>query len=67
MTNVNEYNYQVQFSSEDGEFIATVAEFASLSYLDADPAAALKGLSCLVAAVVADLEANGDAVPSPAV
>jgi hypothetical protein len=67
MTNANEYNYQVQFSSEDGEFVATVAEFASLSYIDADPTAALKGLSGLVAAVVADLEANGDVVPHPAV
>ena len=35
------YTYRVSWSPEDGEFVATVVEFRSLSWLAPDPAAAL--------------------------
>lgn len=65
MTDVKHYAYRVLWSAEDGEHVATVAEFPSLSWLDADQAKALRGLVDLVAAVVADLEANGESIPAP--
>lgn len=65
MTDVKHYAYRVLWSAEDGEHVATVAEFPSLSWLHADQAKALRGLVDLVAAVVADLEANGESIPAP--
>lgn len=65
MTDIKHYAYRVLWSAEDDEFVATVAEFPSLSWLHADQAKALRGLVDLVADVVADLEANGDPVPEP--
>jgi len=44
-----EYTYSVKWSPEDGEWVATVAEFPSLSWLAPDPQAALAGLAALVA------------------
>lgn len=61
----NHYTYRVTWSPEDGEYVATVAEFGSLSWLDTDPTAALSKLRSLVADVVADLRASGDPVPEP--
>ncbi len=40
-------------------------EFPSLSYLDEERASALKGITNLVADVVADMEANGETIPEP--
>lgn len=65
MTDVKHYAYRVLWSAEDGEHVATVAEFPSLSWLHADQAKALRGLVDLVAAVVADLEATGEPIPEP--
>jgi predicted HicB family RNase H-like nuclease len=65
VTNINHYAYRVVWSAEDGAFVATVAEFPSLSWLHPDQAEALRGLVDLVADVVSDLEANGEAVPEP--
>jgi len=65
VTDVKHYAYRVVWSAEDGEHVATVAEFPSLSWLHADQAKALRGLVDLVAAVVADLEANGESIPEP--
>ena len=61
MTDIKHYAYRVVWSVEDGEFVATVAEFPSLSWLHTDQAKALRGLVDLVA----DLKANGDPVLSP--
>lgn len=33
---INKFTYQVSWSEEDQEYVATVAEFPSLSWLDAD-------------------------------
>lgn len=59
------YTYRVTWSPEDGEYVATVAEFGSLSWLDADPTVALAKLRGLVAEVVDDLQASGEPVPEP--
>ena len=65
VTDIEHYAYRVLWSAEDGEFVATVAEFPSLSWLHTDQAKALRGLVNLVADVVADLVASGDPVPDP--
>lgn len=65
MIDAKHYAYRVMWSADDGEFVATVAEFPSLSWINADQAKALRGLVDLVAEVVADLEASGDPVPEP--
>ena len=65
MIDVTHYAYRVVWSGEDNEFVATVAEFPSLSWLDADQAEALKGLVGLVADVAADLVSAGEPVPEP--
>jgi len=62
---VSHYAYRVVWSAEDQEFVATCVEFPSLSWLDADQVAALRGLEALVARVVADLAAQGEVVPEP--
>lgn len=65
MIDATHYAYRVLWSGEDGEYVATVAEFPSLSWLDADQTKALRGLVDLVADVVADLEASGEPIPAP--
>jgi predicted HicB family RNase H-like nuclease len=59
------YTYRVTWSVEDEEFVATCAEFPSLSWLADPQAAALQGLVDLVADTVADLESNGEDIPEP--
>lgn len=59
------YTYRVSWSPEDGEFVATVVEFRTLSWLAPDPIAALLGLRSLVAEVVDDLRASGEPIPAP--
>jgi predicted HicB family RNase H-like nuclease len=59
------FTYRVSWSEEDGEYVGTCAEFPSLSHLDADHDAALRGIRSLVADIVDDMRANGEAVPEP--
>ena len=59
------YAYRVAWSAEDGEHVATVAEFPSLSWLAPTHLEALSGLSDLVRSVVADMVANDETVPEP--
>jgi predicted RNase H-like HicB family nuclease len=59
------YTYRVSWSPEDREYVATVIEFRSLSWLAPDPAAALLGLRDLVAQVVKELVTSGEPVPEP--
>lgn len=65
MIDVKHYAYRVVWSAEDGEYVATVAEFPSLSWLDEDQTEALRGIVDLVADIVLDLEATGEPVPAP--
>ena len=62
---VSRYAYRVTWSVEDDEFVATCAEFPSLSWLADSQAAALQGLVDLVADTVGDLADNGEPVPEP--
>jgi predicted HicB family RNase H-like nuclease len=59
------FTYRVAWSEEDGEYVGTCAEFPSLSHLDADQDAALRGVRALVADVVADMRGRGEPVPEP--
>ncbi len=55
----------VAWSAEDGEHVATVAEFPSLSWLAPTPVEALEGLASLVRDVLTDLAATGEPIPEP--
>jgi HicB family len=59
------YTYRVSWSAEDGEHVATCAEFPSLSWLEEDPIEAMRGIRALVVEAVRDMEASGEAVPVP--
>lgn len=60
-----QYDYRVRWSADEGEFIATVAEFPLLSWLDVDQVDALRGLVAVVAETVDDLQVSGERVPEP--
>ena len=62
---VDHYTYRVTWSPEDGEYVGLCAEFPSLSWLAKTPEAALKGIRKVAAEAVADMEAAGEAVPTP--
>jgi len=62
---IEHYRYAVQWSPEDGEFVATVAEFPSLSWLASDQVEAIRGLEDLVQQVINDMVASGEFVPEP--
>ena len=62
---VSHYTYRVAWSAEDDEFVATVAEFPSLSWLASSQVQALEGLEALLADVVVDMEEQGEEVPEP--
>jgi predicted HicB family RNase H-like nuclease len=59
------YTYRVIWSDEDQEYVGLCAEFPSLSWLAATPEEALAGVRQVVAGVVSDMEANGEAIPEP--
>jgi len=63
--NAKHYTYRVIWSEEDGEFVGLCAEFPSLSWLNAEQGEALAGVVALVEQSVADMQANGEAVPIP--
>lgn len=65
MPDPTHYTYRVTWCAEDGEHVATVAEFPSLSWLAPTPAEALEGLADVVRDVLADLAATGEPVPEP--
>ncbi len=57
------YTYRVTWSEEDQEHVGLCAEFPGLSWLAASPEAALRGIRTVVAEVVEDMQANGEAIP----
>lgn len=63
--NADKYTYQIGWSQEDGQFVATVREFPSLSWLDDTRTDAEKGILSLVEEVLADLLENGEPIPQP--
>lgn len=62
---VAQYRYSVQRSPEDQEFVATVLEFPSPSWLDEDQFEALRGTERLVSDVIDELRQSGEQVPAP--
>lgn len=65
MNQADRYAYRVVWSEEDGEFVGTVAELPSLSWLAAKPEEALHGIRTLAKEAVADMEAEGETPPLP--
>ena len=63
--NSKQYAYRVIWSEEDQEFVGLCAEFPSLSWLDKDQEAALRGIVAMVKDVVTDMETSGEKVPTP--
>ena len=59
------YTYRVRWSKEDGEYLATVAEFPSLSWFDGNQLEAMRGIANLVKDVIEDMEQDGEPVPIP--
>ena len=57
------YTYRVTWSEEDQEHVGLCAEFPSLSWLASSPEAALRGIRSVVAKVVRDMRAHGEAIP----
>lgn len=65
MTRVQHYSYRVQWSQEDDMHVGLVSEFPSLSWFASSPDQALTGIERLVAEVVEDMAASGEAIPQP--
>ncbi len=65
MPDATHYTYRVAWSAEDGEHVATVAEFPSLSWLAPTPVEAFEGLASVVRDVLTDLTAAGEPIPEP--
>ena len=65
MSNAEHYTYRVRWSSEDQEFIGSVAEFPSLSWLDAAQIEAFVGIRRLVESVLVDMTESGETPPVP--
>jgi predicted HicB family RNase H-like nuclease len=57
------YTYRVTWSEDDKEYVGLCAEFPSLSWLASSQQAALKGISTLVADVVADMKKSREPIP----
>jgi hypothetical protein len=59
------YTYRISWSPNDAEYVATCAEFPSLSWLDENQVEALRGIKHLVRDVIEDLAMTGETVPVP--
>ena len=62
---IDHYTYRISWSPEDSEYVATCAEFPSLSWLNEDQVEALSGIKQLVQDVIGDMYASGETVPTP--
>jgi predicted HicB family RNase H-like nuclease len=59
------YTYRVTWSEDDQEYAGLCTEFASLSWLDKTPEAALKGIREIVQGVIKDMSQTGEEIPEP--
>ena len=62
---IDHYTYRIIWSEDDNQHVGLCAEFPSLSYLASSPEKAIRGILKVVADVVADMQANNEAVPEP--
>lgn len=60
---ISKYTYRVTWSEDDQAFIATCAEFPSLSWLSESPEEALQGIGDVVKDCVADMRENNEEIP----
>jgi predicted HicB family RNase H-like nuclease len=65
MKRIDQYTYRVSWSEEDNEYLATCAEFPSLSWLDSSPEKALAGIRKVVSRCVSDMRRSGEEIPEP--
>ncbi|MCI1749057.1 MAG: type II toxin-antitoxin system HicB family antitoxin [Acidipropionibacterium sp.] len=65
MPEVEHYSYRVSWSTEDREYVGTVAEFPSLSWLSGTSDGAFSGIRALVRDVLEDMAEAGEEVPEP--
>lgn len=65
MIDPRHYRYSVQWSARDAEYVGTVAEFPSLSWLDVNEAEAFAGIKQLVSDIVYEMTNNGETPPTP--
>lgn len=65
MGDASKYAYRVIWSEEDGEYVGTVAELPSLSWLAEKPEDALAGIRSLAQEVVLDMALSGETPPVP--
>jgi predicted HicB family RNase H-like nuclease len=57
------YTYRVHWSAKDGEYVGTVAELPSVSWLAEDRMEAFVGIQRLAEEIVADMQASGEDPP----
>ncbi len=62
---VDRYTYRLAWSVKDKEFIATVVEFPSLSWIAGTREDALDGLTAVVTDVLEDMSVEGEEIPAP--
>lgn len=62
MSNVEDY--KVYFKIEDGDVIAYVREFPSLSWIADEPGAAIAGMKAVLAGVLAEMHVSGETPPA---
>ncbi len=65
MVKPEDYAYRVLWSQEDSAYVATVAEFPSLSCIEENQADAFFGIVDIVGDVLEDMIASGEEVPVP--
>ena len=65
MNLADKYTYQTAWSEEDGEFVAAVLEFPSLSWLDTTAATAEAELRSVVEETLEDMQRNNEHIPEP--
>jgi predicted HicB family RNase H-like nuclease len=65
LPSADHYTYRLTWLADDNEFIATVVEFPSLSWISPTRAEALDGLTALVDEVLHDMVNEGEPIPQP--
>lgn len=63
MSVADHYTYRVHWSAEDGEYVGTVAELPSVSWLAEDRMEAFIGIQRVAEEIVADMQASGEEPP----
>jgi len=65
LPSADRYTYRLAWSSREAEFVATVVEFPSLSWIADTREDALVGLTSLVEEVLQDMLAESEEIPEP--